>query len=119
MYVGQAERTTKIHLVGATGKSPMARSEKQKPTLTHVALAVEDIQETREKLERRGIWHWAIKGVTGLNSDMGLSKIPSENVIELHKVGSCTRATRSRSARARCARTVEGRRKSVPGGRAE
>src|SRR5262245_21189213 len=68
MYVGQGEQTTQIHLMGAQGRSPMARSDKEDPTLPHVALAVENIQEARAELERRGIWHWHIQGLVGSNS---------------------------------------------------
>ena len=89
MYVGQGEQTSQIHLMGARGMSPMARSEKEDPTLPHVALAVENIQEAREELERRGIWHWRIQGLVGNNSDQVFVQDPFGNVIELHQVGSC------------------------------
>jgi len=90
MYVGQGDQTTQIHLMGAKGMSPMARSEKEDPTLPHVALAVDNIQEAREELERRGIWHWRIQGLVGPNSDQVFVRDPFGNVIELHQVGSCT-----------------------------
>jgi catechol 2,3-dioxygenase-like lactoylglutathione lyase family enzyme len=89
MYVGQGEQTAQIHLMGARGMSPMARSEKEDPTLPHVALAVENIQEAREELERRGIWHWRIQGLVGDNSDQVFVQDPFGNVIELHQIGSC------------------------------
>jgi catechol 2,3-dioxygenase-like lactoylglutathione lyase family enzyme len=89
MYVGQGEQTSQIHLMGARGMSPMARSEKEDPTLPHVALAVENIQEAREELERRGIWHWRIQGLVGNNSDQVFVQDPFGNVIELHQVGTC------------------------------
>ena len=89
MYVGQGEQTAQIHLMGARGMSPMARSEKEDPTLPHVALAVENIQEAREELERRGLWHWRIQGLVGDNSDQVFVQDPFGNVIELHQVGSC------------------------------
>ena len=89
MYVGQGEQTAQIHLMGARGMSPMARSEKEDPTLPHVALAVENIQEAREELERRGLWHWRIQGLVGNNSDQVFVQDPFGNVIELHQVGSC------------------------------
>ena len=89
MYVGQGEQTSQIHLMGAKGMSPMARSEKEDPTLPHVALAVENIDEARAELERRGIWHWQIKGLVGNNSDQVFVRDPFGNVIELHQVGTC------------------------------
>src|SRR5262245_49609435 len=90
MYVGEGERTTQIHLMGATGKSPMARSEKEDPTLPHVALAVENIQEAREELERRGIWHWGIKGLVGPASEQVFVQDPFGNVIEMLQFCSST-----------------------------
>jgi catechol 2,3-dioxygenase-like lactoylglutathione lyase family enzyme len=90
MYVGRGEQTAQIHLLGAIGKSPIARTEKEDPTLPHVALAVENIDEAREELERRGIWHWTIKGLVGPNSDQVFVQDPFGNVIELHQIGTCT-----------------------------
>jgi catechol 2,3-dioxygenase-like lactoylglutathione lyase family enzyme len=90
MYVGQGEQTTQIHLMGAKGKSPIARSEREDPSLPHVALAVEDIDEARQELERRGIWHWTIKGLVGAQSDQVFVQDPFGNIIELHQVGTCT-----------------------------
>ena len=90
MYVGEGERTTQIHLMGATGKSPMAKSQKEDPTLPHVALAVEDIQEARKELDERGIWYWDIQGLVGNNSDQVFVQDPFGNVIELHQIGTCT-----------------------------
>lgn len=90
MYVGEGERTTQIHLMGAKGKSPMAKSKKEDPTLPHVALAVEDIQEARKELEARGIWYWDIQGLVGNNSDQVFVQDPFGNVIELHQIGTCT-----------------------------
>jgi catechol 2,3-dioxygenase-like lactoylglutathione lyase family enzyme len=90
MYVGQGEQTTQIHLMGAKGKSPIARSEREDPSLPHVALAVENIDEARQELERRGIWHWTIKGLVGAQSDQVFVQDPFGNIIELHQVGTCT-----------------------------
>lgn len=89
MYVGRGEQTTQLHLMGATGQSPVARSAKQDPTLTHVALAVEDIDEARRELEARGVWHWTIEGLVGENSDQVFMQDPFGNVIELHQIGTC------------------------------
>lgn len=90
MYVGEGKNTTQIHLMGAKGKSPMARSKKEDPTLPHVALAVKDIQAARKELDERGIWYWGIQGLVGQNSDQVFVRDPFDNIIELHQVGSCT-----------------------------
>ena len=89
MYVGDGEHTTQLHLMGATGTSEVARSERMDPTLPHVALAVEDIAEARRELEAQGVWHWTIKGLVGGQSDQVFMRDPFDNVIELHQVGTC------------------------------
>lgn len=89
MYVGDAQHTAQIHLMGAVGMSPMARSEKEDPTIPHVALAVEDIQEAKRELDQRGIWYWRIQGLVGHYSDQVFVHDPFGNVIELHQIGTC------------------------------
>jgi catechol 2,3-dioxygenase-like lactoylglutathione lyase family enzyme len=89
IYVGNETHTAQIHLMGVVGTSSMARSEREDPTRPHVALAVEDIQEARRELERRGILHWRIQGVVGADSDQVFVQDPFGNVIELHQVGTC------------------------------
>lgn len=89
MYVGEGEQTTQIHLMGAVGQSPVARGPQQDPTLPHVALAVEDIDEARRELEARGVAHWSIESLVGENSDQVFVKDPFGNVVELHQVGTC------------------------------
>jgi len=89
MFVGNDENTASIHLMGAEGVSPLARSPKEDPTLPHVALAVEDIHEAKRDLERRGIWFWQIQGLVGENSDQVFVEDPFGNLIELHQIGTC------------------------------
>ena len=87
MYVGDAEQRTRIHLMGAAGESPVARSAEGDPTRPHVALAVEDIQEARRDLESRGLRHWTVKGLVGEDSDQIFVPDPFDNIIELHQIG--------------------------------
>jgi catechol 2,3-dioxygenase-like lactoylglutathione lyase family enzyme len=89
MFVGQDRQTAQIHLMGAEGMSPMARSAKEDPTLPHVALAVEDIEEAKRDLTERGIWYWQIQGLVGQYSDQVFVQDPFGNVIELHQIGTC------------------------------
>ena len=89
MYVGEGENTAQIHLMGAVGTSPVARSEKEDPTHPHVALAVEDIQEAKRDLDARGIWYWQIEGLVGQGSDQIFVRDPFDNIIELHQIGTC------------------------------
>ncbi len=90
MYVGNEKNSTQIHLMGATGKSAVARSKKEDPTLPHVALAVRDIDAARRELKRRRIWHWSIQGLVAPDSEQIFVHDPFGNVIELHQVGTCT-----------------------------
>ena len=89
MYVGEGGNTSQIHLMGAVGTSPVARSEREDPTHPHVALAVEDIQEAKRDLDERGIWYWQIEGLVGQGSDQIFVRDPFDNVIELHQIGTC------------------------------
>lgn len=89
MFVGQDQQTAQIHLMGAEGMSPMARSAQEDPTLPHVALAVEDIEEAKRDLTERGVWYWQIQGLVGQNSDQVFVQDPFGNVIELHQIGTC------------------------------
>jgi catechol 2,3-dioxygenase-like lactoylglutathione lyase family enzyme len=89
LYVGNEQQTAQIHLMGAEGRSPMARSDIEDPTIPHVALAVENIQEAKNELDRQGIWHWQIQGLVGDYSDQVFVRDPFGNVIELHQIGSC------------------------------
>jgi len=89
MFVGNENHTASIHLMGASGVSPLARSPKEDPSLPHVALAVEDIQEAKRELERLGVWFWQIQGLVGENSDQVFVEDPFGNMIELHQIGTC------------------------------
>ena len=89
LYVGAGDNTAQIHLMGAVGRSPMARSDKEDPTIPHVALAVEDIAEAKKELDQRGIWYWQIQGLVGQYSDQVFVQDPFGNVIELHQIGTC------------------------------
>jgi len=87
--VGDQTHSAQIHLMGAVGMSPVARSEIEDPTIAHVALAVEDIAEAKAELDQRGIWYWQIQGLVGQNSDQVFVRDPFGNVIELHQIGTC------------------------------
>src|SRR5207248_1016872 len=89
MFVGNESNTASIHLMGAVGISPLARSAREDPSLPHVALAVEDIQEAKRELEAQGIWFWQIQGLVGENSDQVFVEDPFGNIIELHQIGTC------------------------------
>ena len=69
MYVGEEGKpTTQIHIMGPDGTPPWAKSAQQDPTRFHVALAVQDIQETRAELDLMGTSYWVIEGLVGPES---------------------------------------------------
>jgi catechol 2,3-dioxygenase-like lactoylglutathione lyase family enzyme len=92
MYVGEAGKpSTQIHIMGTNGTPPpWAKSARQDPTRFHVALAVEDIQETRVELDRLNIPYWVMEGLVGPQSLQVFLEDPAGNLIELHQVGTCT-----------------------------
>jgi catechol 2,3-dioxygenase-like lactoylglutathione lyase family enzyme len=92
MYVGEAGKpTTQIHIIGTDGPPPpWARSAQQDPTRFHVALAVEDIQETRAELDRMEIPYWVVEGIVGPQSLQVFLEDPAGNLIELHRIGTCS-----------------------------
>jgi catechol 2,3-dioxygenase-like lactoylglutathione lyase family enzyme len=90
MYVGEdAGPTAQIHIMGVDGLPPFAKSPDQDPTRFHVALAVDDVQETRAELDRLGVPYWVMGGVVGPDSVQVFLNDPAGNLIELHQLGSC------------------------------
>ena len=84
-YVGDRDVGQQIHIMGAEGSSPVARSAKQDPTRNHIALAVEDIAEAKAELERRGIEFWVYEGLVGPSSDQVFFEDGFANLIELQQ----------------------------------
>lgn len=78
-----------IHLMGASGMSPLAKGPGQDPSLPHVALAVSDIQEAKKELDRLGQPYWTTIGVTGPYAEQVFLHDPFGNMIELHQAGTC------------------------------
>jgi catechol 2,3-dioxygenase-like lactoylglutathione lyase family enzyme len=80
---------TQIHIMGAEGMSRYAQGPGQDPTYLHVALAVPDVQEAKQELERLGVKHWTIKSVTGPELEQIFMDDPHGNLVELHQIGTC------------------------------
>jgi catechol 2,3-dioxygenase-like lactoylglutathione lyase family enzyme len=78
-----------IHLIGARGLSRLADGPGRDPAGPHVALAVPDVQEAKRELERLGVDHWTLKGVTGPDTEQVFLTDPFGNVVELHQIGTC------------------------------
>jgi len=79
------ERGQQLHIMGAEGMSPAARSEKHDPTRTHVAFAVKDLDAARADLEARDIEYWEYTALVGTASDQIFFEDPFGNVIELQE----------------------------------
>lgn len=91
MFIGEeGKRTTQIHIMGNRGgPPPWAKSAIQDPSRFHVALAVQDIQETRAELERMKVPYWVVEGLVGPQSLQVFLDDPAGNMIELHQIGTC------------------------------
>ena len=79
------DRGQQIHVFGSDGQSPRARSEKQDPTRPHVALAVEDLDEAKAELTRRGIEFWVYESLVGKESLQVFFEDGFGNMIELQQ----------------------------------
>lgn len=83
--VRDGDRSQQLHIMGAEGMSPAARSEKHDPTRTHVAFAVKDLDAARSDLKARDIEYWEYKSLVGTASDQIFFEDPFGNVIELQE----------------------------------
>jgi catechol 2,3-dioxygenase-like lactoylglutathione lyase family enzyme len=75
-----------IHLIGGNQPSPLAKGPGQDPTIPHVTLAVRDIQETKDELERLKVPYWSMTGINGPAAEQIFINDPSGNMVELHQV---------------------------------
>jgi catechol-2,3-dioxygenase len=85
-----------IHLIGGDLPSRFAQGPDKDPTLPHVALAVENIVETKAELDRLGADYWSLKGATGPDAEQLFLKDPCGNMVELHQYDKCRCRLKSR-----------------------
>lgn len=78
-------RKQQIHVMGAEGESPQARSAKQDPTRSHIALAVESLPDAVAELEARGVEYWVYESLVGKASNQVFFEDPFGNMIELQQ----------------------------------
>ena len=90
--------TAQIHLMGVEGLSGVADGPGRDPSNPHVALAVADIQEAKQELDRLGVSYWITRGVVGPQSLQLFLKDPFGNIIELHQIDTCRCVTSRRPA---------------------
>ena len=76
-----------FHLMVADGVSPAARSARQDPTRTHIALVVKDLAGEKTHLEAVGVDYWVYEGLVGMNSDQVFFEDPTGNLFELQQIG--------------------------------
>ena len=98
--LAKGDRSQQIHVFGAKGKSPPARSRKQDPTRSHVAFTVEDLEEAKRELESREIEFWIYESLVGRASEQVFFEDGFGNMIELQQASRRRKATpRRRSSK--------------------
>lgn len=83
--IGRSAATLQVHVMGAEGVSPVARSKHRDPARPHLAFAVEDLEEAKRELERRGIEVWIFGGLVGPASEQVFFEDGCGNMIELQQ----------------------------------
>ena len=77
-----------FHLMVADGVSPAARSARQDPTRTHIALVVKDLLEAKTSPRSgRGRLLGLQEGLVGMDSDQVFFEDPTGNLFELQQIG--------------------------------
>jgi catechol 2,3-dioxygenase-like lactoylglutathione lyase family enzyme len=84
--------------MGVNGASKFAEGPGKDPSSPHVALAVPDIQEARNELDRLGVSYWVTRNVVGPESQQIFLHDPAGNMIELHQAGTCRCVTSARAS---------------------
>jgi len=90
LWVGP-ERTTQIHVIGVEyddRPDACAAPQDEDPRRPHLALAVDDIGQTKEELERHNVAFWARD--LAPNRTFVFLRDPAGNMVELHQSDSCT-----------------------------
>ncbi len=83
--IAAGDRGQQVHVFGAVGASPRARSAKQDPTRPHLAFTVQDLEEAKGELTRRGIEFWIYEGLVGATSEQVFFEDGFGNMIELQQ----------------------------------
>ncbi len=74
-----------IHVMGAAGQSPRARSAKQDPSRPHLAFTVADLHHAKAELTNRGIEFWIYESLVGRDSEQVFFEDGFGNMIELQQ----------------------------------
>ena len=83
--ISDGDRTQQVHVMGATGASPVSRSRTEDPTRMHIAFAVESIYAARSFLAKKRVEYWEYGGLVGQASLQIFFEDPCGNMIELQE----------------------------------
>ena len=83
--ISDGDRTQQVHVMGATGASPVSRSRTEDPTRMHTAFAVESIDAARSFLAKKRVEYWEYGGLVGQASLQIFFEDPCGNMIELQE----------------------------------
>ena len=83
--ISDGDRTQQVHVMGATGASPVSRSRTEDPTRMHIAFAVESIDAARSFLAKKRVEYWEYGGLVGQASPQIFFEDPCGNMIELQQ----------------------------------
>lgn len=93
--MAKGDRSQQLHIFGAKGRSPAARSRKEDPTRAHVALAVDDLEKAKAELARRNITYWTYESLVGRGSAQVFFEDGFGNMLELQQAPAPAKATKS------------------------
>ena len=79
------DRSQQLHVMGASGASPVALSNQEDPTRVHLAFAVKDLAVARDELQKKNIKFWKYKALVGNASAQIFFEDPFGNVIEIQE----------------------------------
>ena len=85
LNIHPGSRNPQVHIFGAEGASPAARSNQEDPTRAHLAFAVADLDEAGAELKRQGVHFWVYENLVGRGSDQVFFEDPFGNMIELQQ----------------------------------
>ena len=83
--ISDGDRTQQVHVMGATGASPVSRSRTEDPTRMHIAFAVDSIDAARSFLAKKRVEYWEYGGLVGQASLQIFFEDPCGNMIELQE----------------------------------
>ena len=83
--ISDGDRTQQVHVMGATGASPVSRSKTEDPTRMHITFTVQCIDAARSFLVKKRVKYWEYGGLVGQASLQIFFEDPCGNMIELQE----------------------------------